>query len=122
MTHRERTNPAGAPAAAEALRDDADVAEYLNNALEEAMQGDDFACLTHALGVIARARGMSMLAKDTGLGRESLYRSLSPDGNPSFATVARVMRALGVSMQVTPAGNGPHTRRPEEMLLVRLCP
>ena len=122
MTHPERTSPAGALAAAEALRDDADVAEYLNNALEEAMQGDDFACLTHALGVIARARGMSMLAKDTGLGRESLYRSLSPDGNPSFATVARVMRALGVSMQVTPAGNGPQTRRPEEMRLVRLCP
>ena len=105
---------------AEALRDDADVAEYLNTALEEAMQDDDFAYLTHALGVVARARGMSMLAKDTGLGRESLYRSLSPDGNPSFATVARVMRALGVSMQVTPARNGPQTRRPQETLLV--CP
>ena len=122
MTHPERTSPAGALAAAEALCDDADVAEYLNNALEEAMQGDDFASLTHALGVIARARGMSMLAKDTGLGRESLYRSLSPDGNPSFATVARVMRALGVSMQVTPAGNGSQTRRPEEMRLVRPRP
>ncbi|MDB5571703.1 MAG: putative transcriptional regulator, lambda repressor-like DNA-binding domain [Hyphomicrobiales bacterium] len=85
---------------AEALRDDVDIAEYLNAAVEEFFETDDVSYLTHALGVIARARGMSDVAKAAGVGRESLYRSLSGDGNPSFATVARVLRSLGVTLHV----------------------
>ena len=56
--------------------------------------------MTHALGVIARAKGMARIARATGLGRESLYKALSPDGNPEFATVLKVMRALGLTLKV----------------------
>lgn len=84
---------------AAALNDKVDIAEYLNAAVEEAIAEDDFSYITHAIGVIARAKGMSELAREAGVGRESLYRSLSSDGNPSFATVARVLRTMGVSMQ-----------------------
>ena len=52
--------------------------------------------VVQALGTIARARGMSQIARDTGLGRESLYKALSPEGNPEFATVLKVVRALGL--------------------------
>ena len=51
-----------------------------------------------ALGDIARTKGMSQIAKDTGLGRESLYKTLSPTGNPEFATVLKVMEALGLQL------------------------
>jgi probable addiction module antidote protein len=51
-----------------------------------------------ALGAVARARNMSQLARDTGLTREGLYKALSPDGNPSFASVAKVARALGFTL------------------------
>jgi probable addiction module antidote protein len=53
-----------------------------------------------ALGDIARAKGMSQIAQAAGLGRESLYKALSPDGNPEFATVLKVMRALGLKLKV----------------------
>ena len=56
--------------------------------------------LSHALGVIARSRGMTKLAKDTGLAREALYRSLSHGGNPSFATVMTVVKALGLRITI----------------------
>ena len=84
------------------LKTDEDIAAYLDACFEEA--GDDAAFITHALGVVAKAKGMTQLAKQTGLGRESLYKALSGDGNPSFATILKVMRALGVQIhtEVTP--------------------
>jgi probable addiction module antidote protein len=84
------------------LKTDEDIAAYLSACFEEA--GDDAAFITHALGVVAKAKGMTQLSKQTGLGRESLYKALSGEGNPSFATILKVMRALGVQIhtEVTP--------------------
>ncbi len=81
---------------AEFLKTDADIAAYLDACLEEA--GDDPSFITHALGVIARARGISKLARETGISREGLYQALSADGNPEFATVLKVIRALGLRL------------------------
>ena len=81
---------------AEHLKTDEDMALYLEACLEEA--GDDAAFIAKALGTIARAKGMSQLARETGLGRESLYKALSGEGNPSFATIHKVMRALGIKL------------------------
>jgi probable addiction module antidote protein len=64
--------------------------------MEEA--GDDPAFIAAALGDIARARGMARVAKETGLTREGLYKSLAADGNPSLGTVLKVMRALGLKL------------------------
>lgn len=69
---------------------------FLEAAFEEA--GDDAHYITKAIGEVARARGMSQLARDAGLARESLYRSLSEEGNPSFATINKVLRALGLRL------------------------
>ncbi|HEX9243789.1 MAG TPA: addiction module antidote protein [Anaeromyxobacter sp.] len=63
---------------------------------------DDPAFITTALGNIARARGMSQLARKTGLTREGLYKALSPGGNPEFGTVMKVIRALGLELRGTP--------------------
>ena len=68
------------------------IADYINIVLEE----NDPAALTEALGTVARARNMSQLARDTGMSREGLYKALSGEGNPSFATVMKVAQALGV--------------------------
>ena len=76
---------------AEYLDDDTAIAQYLSAAMEDG----EPALLIAALGDVARARGMTQLARDTGLAREALYRSLSADGNPSFASVAKVLHALG---------------------------
>ncbi len=81
---------------AEQLRTPAEMAAYLAAWLEEAP--NDVAGIARALGDVARAKGMSQVAKDAGLSRESLYKALSVDGNPSFATVTKVMRALGVRL------------------------
>ena len=81
---------------AEHLRTPEEMAAYLDAWLEEAP--DDAAGIARALGDIARAKGMSQVAKDAGLSRESLYRALSAEGNPSFATVLKVARALGVRL------------------------
>ena len=78
---------------AEYLKSDTDITAYLDACFEEA--GDDPAFLTHALGVAARARNMSQLARDSGLTREGLYKALSRDGNPSFGTVLKVADAMG---------------------------
>ena len=86
---------------AEHLKSEQDIALYLEACFEEA--GDDAAFVAKALGNVARARGMSQLARDTGLGRESLYKALSGEGNPSFATVLKVAHALGVRLTVVPA-------------------
>lgn len=85
---------------AEHLKTEEDMALYLDACLQEA--GDDAAFIAKALGTIARARGMSQLARDTGLGRESLYKALSGDGNPSLATVLKVTTALGIRLHAQP--------------------
>ena len=86
---------------AEHLNSDEDIALYLDACLEEA--GDDPAFIAKALGNIARARGTSQLARETGLGRESLYKALSGEGNPSFATILKVIHALGVKLHAETA-------------------
>ena len=78
---------------AEYLKTEADISAYLEACFEEA--GDDPAFLVHALGVVARARNMSQLARDTGLTREGLYKALSSEGNPSFGTVLKVADSMG---------------------------
>lgn len=79
---------------AEFLKTDEDMASYLDACLEEG----DPALITYALGVIARAKGMTQLARETGLSRESLYKALSSEGNPEFATVLKVVKALGIKL------------------------
>ena len=79
---------------AEQLRTPEEVAAYLDAWLEEAPE--DAAGIARALGDIARAKGMTQVARDAGLSRESLYKALSENGNPSFATVLKVARAVGV--------------------------
>ena len=76
---------------------------YFEACLEEA--GDDASFIAKALGNIAKARGMTQLAKDTGLGRESLYKALSGEGNPSFATILKVTRALGLQLRAGTLSN-----------------
>jgi probable addiction module antidote protein len=83
---------------ADYLRTEADIAAYLRACLEEA--GDDPSFVVQALGTVARAKGMSGLARKTGLTREGLYKALSQDGNPSFGTVYRVIQALGLRLNV----------------------
>jgi len=85
------------------LKTEEDIALYLEACLEEA--GNDAAFIAKALGNIARARGMSQLAKQTGLGRESLYKALSGEGNPSFGTILKVCHALGVQLRPIATGN-----------------
>ena len=80
--------------AAKYLTDEDAIAEYMSAVLEE----DDMDLLLLALGDVARARGMSLVAKETGLGRESLYKALAPGAKPRFDTVVRVARALGVRL------------------------
>ena len=72
------------------------IAAYLDAVLENG----DPELLKDALGAIARSKGMTEIAKEAGLGRSSLYRALSPDGNPEFATVASVLKALGLRLSV----------------------
>ncbi len=86
---------------AEQLRTPEEMAAYLDAWLDEAP--DDAAGIARALGDIARAKGMTQVAKDAGLSRESLYKALSADGNPSFATVLKVARALGVKLHAEAA-------------------
>ena len=82
--------------AAETLETREDIAAYLDAVLEDG----DPELLKAALGDIARAKGMSEIARAAGLGRANLYKALSPDGNPEFATVARVLRALGLRLTI----------------------
>lgn len=85
---------------AEHLADEESIALYLEAAIEEA--GNDASFIAKALGDIARARGMTRLAEETGLKRESLYKALSGEGNPSFDTIARVSGALGFRVSFRP--------------------
>lgn len=84
--------------AARYLTDDASIAEYINAILET----DDFDLLLLALGDVARARGMAQVAQDAGLGRESLYKALTPDAKPRFDTILKVARALGIRLVAQP--------------------
>ncbi|HZH10578.1 MAG TPA: addiction module antidote protein [Microvirga sp.] len=84
--------------AAEHLDSEEAMAAYLDAALEDG----DPALISAALGDIARAKGMSQLARETGLSRESLYRSLSAEGNPELATVVKVMKSLGLRLSAVP--------------------
>jgi probable addiction module antidote protein len=71
--------------------------------LEAALEDGDPRVVAAALGDIARAKGMTQVARDTGLGRESLYKALSPDGNPELATLLKVVAALGLQLRAVPA-------------------
>lgn len=90
-----------------------DPAEYLDDSepiaayMTEALEGGDPAFVADALGVVARARGMTEIAREAGVSRESLYRALSADGNPEFATVLRVVKALGLRLSASPARREP---------------
>ena len=91
---RTRTQPFDA---ADYLKSEDDMVAYLEAALEE----DDPRVVAAALGDIARAKGMSQVARDASLGRESLYKALSPEGNPELGTVMKVVRALGLSLHAS---------------------
>jgi probable addiction module antidote protein len=84
---------------ADHLKTEDDMVAYLEAALEEG----DVTLVAAALGDIARAKGMSHVAREAGLGRESLYKALSPSGNPEFATIMKVIGALGMQLHATPA-------------------
>ena len=101
MNRSSRTKPVRTTPfdAAEYLVDDETQLAYLNTALAE---GDAQAMVT-ALGTVARARGMSRVAKRCGLGRESLYKALSDSGNPAFTTIVRVASALGYTFEMRAA-------------------
>ena len=83
--------------AAEHLETKEDIVAYLEAALEDG----DPSLVIAALGDIARSRGMTTIARETGVGRESLYKSLSLEGNPEFATVLKVMQSLGIRLRAT---------------------
>jgi len=88
--------------AAEFLQTDADIAAYLSTVLEE----NDAGLLAAALGDIARARGMTQVAKEAGITREALYKALRPGSEPRFETVSRVCAALGVKLVTQPLQAG----------------
>jgi len=83
---------------AEHLKTDEDIANYLTLVLEE----NDLPELTHALGIIARARGMTEMARASGLTREAMYKALRPTSHPRFDTISKVCAALGVKLVAQP--------------------
>ena len=84
---------------AEHIKTEKDIAEYLSIVMEE----DDPSLLAAVLGDIARARGMSEIARASGITREALYRALRPDAHPRFDTISRVCKALGVKLHASAA-------------------
>jgi probable addiction module antidote protein len=96
-----------------------DAADYLKSEerqiayITAALETGDADFVRDALGIVARARGMSEIAKNAGLNRESLYKALGKNGNPEFATVMRIVRALGLTLSVraVPARRGSKRRR-----------
>ncbi|MCL2736115.1 MAG: putative addiction module antidote protein [Propionibacteriaceae bacterium] len=99
--------------ASEYLSSAEDVVDYLNAAIEE----NDPAVLQAALGDVAKAQGMSQIAQDAGVGRESLYKSLRSDGTPSFKTIAKVVRALGVRIVFEPVPHADPEREASDRLV-----
>jgi probable addiction module antidote protein len=95
-TTKTRTRPFNA---ARYLESDEDIASYLDAVLEDG----DPRVISRALGEIARAKGMTNIARATGMSRESLYKALSPDGNPEMATFFKVIRALGLQLHASEA-------------------
>jgi probable addiction module antidote protein len=83
--------------------DQLETAEDIAAYLEAVFEDGDPELIAYALGVAARSKGMTEVARRTGLGRQNLYKALSPDGRPEFATVLNVVRALGLKMTVTAA-------------------
>ena len=83
--------------AADYLETEADIAAYLNAAFEDG----DTSVIAAALGDVARAKGLTQLAKETGITRDGLYKALSPTGNPSFDTVQKVVKAFGLKLDVS---------------------
>jgi probable addiction module antidote protein len=96
------------------LTDEAAIAEFLNVSLE---MGDE-QVLLHAVSTVARARGMTQLAKDAGLGRESLYKALAPGAKPRYDTVFKVIQALGVNIHFSPVGEPVHQVAEPELVYV----
>jgi probable addiction module antidote protein len=84
--------------AVQELKSENDIALYFEACLDD--DPGDGSLIRAALGDIARARGMSQLARETGLARESLYKALSPEGNPEFTTVMKVIKALGFKLHI----------------------
>jgi putative addiction module killer protein/probable addiction module antidote protein len=91
---------------AEYVEDDQAIAEYLEEAMKIAMEDSDPSFLAQALGTVARARGMSQIAKEAGLSRESLYKALGAEGNPEFGTILRVIQALGLRLSIASSASG----------------
>jgi probable addiction module antidote protein len=85
--------------ASEFLDSDEAIAAYLSAAFEDGDPG----FIAASIGHVAKAKGMSQIARETGLSRESLYRALSDDGNPELSTMTKVMQALGLRIQIAPA-------------------
>ena len=97
--------------ASEYLETEEDISQYLTAVMEEG----DASLLQAALGDVAKARGMSEIARNAHVGRESLYKSLSSEGNPSFQTITKVLAALGVRMSFSPVD----TRNPNNTGVLR---
>jgi probable addiction module antidote protein len=99
------------------LDSEAAIAAYMTEALDT----NDPGFIADALGVLARARGMTQVARDAGLSRESLYRALSPDGNPELSTLLRVLAVLGLRLSVRPVEGSlnPREMRPGQIARVR---
>lgn len=109
MTKRETYRPFDA---AEYIKSEEDMANYLQAMIEES--GGDPRMIAVALGDIARAKGMTQIAKDTGLARENLYKALSADGNPEFATIMKVMKSLGLTFHAGAATSPVKAARPRK--------
>jgi probable addiction module antidote protein len=88
---------------AEGLTSDETIAAFM----AEAFASEDAGYIAHALGVVARAKGMSQIARETGLSREQLYRSFSASGNPTLKTTLAVMKALGIELTARPQHSSP---------------
>ncbi len=94
-----------------------DAADYLDTEerqvayITAALETGDADFVRDALGLVARARGMSEIAKSAGLNRESLYKALGKTGNPEFSTVMRIIRALGFALSARPAATGRTPKR-----------
>ncbi|MGL3606232.1 addiction module antidote protein [Rhizobium sp. G187] len=84
--------------------EDLDTPEAITVFVNEALKTDDAAYIAHALGVVARAKGMAGIAREAGLSREQLYRTLSSEGNPTLKTTLAVMKALGLSLTADVVG------------------
>lgn len=81
-----------------------DTPEAIEEYLADAFESEDTAIISHALGVVAKVKGMTQLAEQTGLTRQALYKALRSDGNPEFSTIMKVAHALGFALQPRPVG------------------